>query len=95
MRVVDIAEMVPVASEALYTLDSGEPVRVPLTLPPGGPASGGRITVTLPGPPGGGVIERADILAEDGTPFFFVYPRRYVPDGGTLQIEINLATSGW
>lgn len=76
---------------AEYTLDSGEVARVPLTLPLGPPASEGRITVTLPPPPGGGIIRQADLLAEDGVAIMRLYPRVYVPDGGTWQFEVGLS----
>jgi hypothetical protein len=77
---------------AEYTLDSGEMVRVPLALPLGPPATEGRITVTLPAPPGGGVIERADLLAEDGAAIFRLHPCVYVQDGDTLTWQIDAST---
>src|SRR5437899_7113094 len=75
---------------AEYTLaHASGTVRVPLALPLGPPATQGRITVTLPAPPGGGVIEQADLLAEDGAAVFRLHPRVYVPDGGTWQAEVS------
>jgi len=74
---------------AEYTLDSGKTARVPLTLPLGPPASGGRITITLPGAPGGGIIRRADLLAEDGVAIFRLYPDVWVGDGDILQYEVT------
>lgn len=74
---------------AEYTLDSGEVMRVPLTLPLGPPASRGRIAITLPAPPEGGVIRQADLLAEDDVAIFRLYPNVYVPPGGRWGCELG------
>ena len=74
---------------AEYTLDSGAVVRVPLTLPLGPAASGGRMTVTLPGPPGGGVVRQASLLAEDGVAIFRLYPNTYIGGADTWGFELD------
>jgi hypothetical protein len=74
---------------AEYVLGSGRTARVPLTLPLGAPATQGRITVTLPAPPGGGFIEQADLLAEDGVVIFRLYPGIYAQDGDTFSWQIE------
>lgn len=77
---------------AEYALDSGEVVRVPLTLPLGPPAEGGRIVVTLPGPAQGGFVQRVDLLAEDGVAIFRLYPAVCIAPGDTLSLELDASS---
>ena len=57
------------------------------------PASQGRTRFILQGPPGGGYMRSADLLAEDETVILRVNATVpwYLPDGSTLLIPVELS----
>lgn len=74
-----------------YELSDGRSVDLPLSLPIAAPASRGRTVMTLPAPPGGGDIKRAELLAEDSSQILEVRctPPIEVAGGDTWSVPVE------